>query len=97
MSRITITENGVETIVTDIAPYRARRDGVLATLTLIYADFENVPAGTLDTREAEIVVLVNRYHDLTHTIDRFDEAAIRRANITAGWEIVKQHRVEESK
>lgn len=97
MSRIIITENGVETVVTDIAPYRARRDGVLTTLSQIYTDFEKGPVGNLETREEEIVDLLNRYSDLTHIIDRFDEAAIRRANILAGWEIVKQHRADDSK
>jgi hypothetical protein len=92
MSRITITEGGVEKIVTDIAPYRAERDSVLGKLNRIYADFERGPVGNLDMREREIVDLVNRYNELTHLIDRFDEAAVRRGNILAGWEIVKQNR-----
>jgi hypothetical protein len=92
MSRITITENGVEKVVTDIAPYRAERDGVLAKLKLIYADYEKGTLSALDAREPEIVDLVNRHNELTHLIDRFDEAAVRRGNILAGWEIVKQNR-----
>ena len=96
MARITIAEDGIEKLVTDIAPYRAERDVVLAELTQIFADFETGPVSALDAREAEIVDLVNRYNELTHLIDRFDEAAIRRTNILAGWEIVKQHRDESS-
>lgn len=93
MSRIIITENGVEKVVTDIAPYCTERDDVLGKLNRIYADFEKGPVGNLDTHEQEIVDLVNRYNELIHTIERFDEAGIRRANIFAGWEIVKQNRV----
>ena len=96
MSRITVTENGAEKVVTDIAPYRAERDDVLAKLTRIYADFEKRPLSALEPREQEIVDLVNRYSELAHIIDRFDQASVRRANILAGWEIVKQHRAGES-
>ena len=92
MSRITITENGVDKIVTDIAPYRAERESVRAKLTAIYADFEKGPVDALAAREQEIVDLANRYNELTYLIERFDQAAVRRANILAGWEIVKQHR-----
>lgn len=92
MSRITITEKGIDKVVTDIAPYRAEREGVLAKLTHIYADFEKGPVETLASSEQEIVDLVNRYNVLTDLIERFDEAGIRRANILAGWAIVKQHR-----
>lgn len=96
MTRITVIENGVEKVVTDIAPYRAERDDVFEKLSSIFADFEKGPVGALDPREVEIVDLVNRYNELTHLIDRFDEAATRRGNILAGWEIVKQNRAEGS-
>lgn len=96
MSRITVTEDGAEKVVTDIAPYRAERDGVLAELTAIFADFEKGALSALDTREAEIVDLVNRYNELTNLIERFDEASVRRGNILTGWEIVKQNRAEGS-
>ena len=96
MSRIPITENGVEKVVTDIAPYRAERDGVLAELEAIFADFEEGTLSALDAREAEIVDLVNRYNELTNLIERFDKASVRSANILAGWEIVKQNRAEGS-
>lgn len=94
MSRITITENGAEKIVTDIEPYRAERDDVLAKLTSIYAGFEKGTVSALNGREEEIVDLVNRYNELTDIIDRFGQASVRRGNILAGWEIVKQHRVD---
>ncbi|RYY28397.1 MAG: hypothetical protein EOP62_04175 [Sphingomonadales bacterium] len=96
MSRITITQNGVEKVVTDIAAYHAERDGVLAELEAIYADFEEATLSALDAREAEIVDLVNRYNELTNLIERFDKASVRSANILAGWEIVKQNRAEGS-
>lgn len=96
MSRITITENGAEKVVTDIAPYRAERDDVLAKLTGIYTGFEKGTVSALNAREEEIVDLVNRYNELGHILDRFDQASVRRANILAGWEIVKQHRAGES-
>ncbi|RUN78433.1 hypothetical protein EJC47_00725 [Sphingomonas sp. TF3] len=96
MSRITITENGVEKVVTDIAPHRAERESVLAELSAIYADFEKGTLSALDTREAEIVDLVNRHNELTNLVERFDKASVRRANILAGWEIVKQNRAEGS-
>ena len=92
MTRITIMENGRETIVTDIAPYRAERDAVVANLAPIYKDFEKGPIDALVPREQEIVDLANRYYELTDLIERFDDAAMRRANIVAGWTIVKQHR-----
>ncbi|WP_374943156.1 hypothetical protein [Sphingomonas sp.] len=95
MSRITITENGVEKVVTDIAPYRAELEDVLAKLTRIYADFEQGTLSALDAREGEIVDLINCYNELTHLIEKFDEAGVRRANILAGWEIVKQNRAGE--
>jgi hypothetical protein len=96
MTRITITEGGHEKIVTDIAPYRAERDAVIAKLRPIYADFEKGPVDALASREQEIVDLANRYNELSNLIKRFDAAAVRRANILAGWEIVKQHRADDA-
>lgn len=96
MSRITITENGVDKVVTDIAPYRVERDDALAKLTHIYTDFDEETLSVLNSREQEIVDLANRYNELTNMIERFDKAGVRRANILAGWEIVKQHRVGDS-
>lgn len=96
MSRITIIENGEEAVVTDIAPYRAEFESVLAKLTDIYANFDKGPASALDGREQEIVDLINRYNELAYIIDRFNEAGARRANILAGWEIVTQNQAEKS-
>lgn len=92
MTRITITEDGREKVVTDVAPYRAEHEAVLAKLTPIYQGFEKGPVDALASREQEIVDLANRYYELTDLIERFDEATVRRANILAGWEIVKQNR-----
>ncbi len=94
MTRITVTKDGVDKIVTDIAPYRAEREVVFARLTAFYAGVEQDSIDALAAREPEIVDLVNRYNALTHLIERFDAAAIRRANLLAGWEIVKQHRTD---
>lgn len=95
MARIIITEDGREKIVTDIAPYRDEREAVLAKLAPIYDGFEKGPVDALAAREQEIVDLANRYNELTNLIERFDDATTRRANILAGWEIVKQHRAED--
>lgn len=94
MSRITITEDGRDKVITDIAPYRTELEATFARLAPIYAEFEKGPVSALDAREAEIVTLANRYNELKHIIARFDEASVRRVNILAGWEIVKQHRTE---
>ncbi len=91
MTRITIEENGRETVITDIAPYTRERDAVVTRLVAIYQDFERGPVEALGPREPEIVDLVNRFHFLTDVIGRFDQASVRRANLLAGWEIVKQH------
>ena len=96
MTSITITEDGAEKGVTDIAPYRTERETIVAELTQIYADFDKGSLSALDHRESEIVDLVNRYNELTDIIDRFDEAGVRRANILAGWEIIKQQRAGDS-
>lgn len=96
MSRVTITENGAEKVVTDIAPYRAEREGVLAELQTIYAGYDKNALSALDAREVEIVDLVNRYNELTNLIERFDKASVRSANLLAGYEIVKQNRAEGS-
>lgn len=90
-----ITAKHREEVITDIAPYRAERDRILASLARIYAEFEEGKVDALASREKEIVDLVNRFNELTHVIDRFDAAAERRANILAGWEILKQHREDE--
>ena len=92
MSRIVITENGRETIVTDIAPYVAERDAIVGSLNAIYADYQKLPGGALGTREPEIVDLVNRYQELETMIDEFELERLRRDNIRAGWEIVRKHR-----
>ncbi|MES2095298.1 MAG: hypothetical protein V4459_00920 [Pseudomonadota bacterium] len=92
MTSITIEEDGREIIVADIAPYRAELDRVIATLSSIYAEFENGPVGALVPREPEIVDLLNRYGFIQYVIQSFDQEGIREANILAGWEIVKQHR-----
>lgn len=96
MTRITVTEHGRETVVTDIAPYRAERDRVLADLAEIFEGFEQGPISALAPREGEIVDLVNRHGFLSHAIESFEQAAIRNDNILAGWEIVKQNRPEDS-
>lgn len=87
-----ITDKDREKVITDIEPYRTERDRVLASLAPIYAEFEEDKVDALAPREQEIVDLVNRFNELTDVIERFDAAAERRANILAGWEILKQHR-----
>lgn len=92
MSRITITEDGREVVVTDIAPYKAELAATLEQLDAIYTDFEKSPIHALEPREGEIVDLLNRQDELGHIIERFEAAAVRRANILDGWEVVKRHR-----
>ena len=94
MTSITIEEDGSEKLITDIAPYRDEREAVLAKLAPIYADFDEGAVDALAAREQEIVDLANRYNELTDLIERFEEATTRRANVLAGWEIVKQHRAD---
>ncbi|MBN2971005.1 hypothetical protein JW805_03110 [Roseomonas aeriglobus] len=94
MTRITITENGCETIVTDIAPYRAELTATVAKLKPIYARFESGTVSALDGREDEIVRHINRVEELEYMIASFEQACIRRANILAGWEIVKRYHAE---
>lgn len=92
MTGITIEEAGRKIVVTDIGPYLAERDDVLLKLAAIYTRFEEGSVGALAAREPEIVELLNRYEFLQYVVRSFDQEAIRRANIMAGWEIVKQHR-----
>lgn len=96
MTRLTIAVDGQLTVVTDIAPYRAERDTIIAELSAIYADFEPGQVGALNHREQEIVDLVNRHAVLEHVIESFDNESIRRANILAGWDILKKHRAGDS-
>lgn len=92
MTRITITENGREKIVTDLTQYRQERETILVTLAAIYANFEKGPVDALASREPEIVDLVNRFNEIEHIIEMFESAEVRRANILAGFEVVKLNR-----
>ena len=92
MTRLTIEVDGQVTVVTDIAPYRAERDKIIAQLSVIFADFEKGPVSALNDREPEIVDLVNRYAVLQRVIESFDNESIRRANILAGWQILNKYR-----
>lgn len=94
MSRITITENGREKVVTDIAPYRAELTAAVAKLKPIYAGFESGTVSALTGREDEIVRLANRIEEIEHIIASFEQEGVRRANILAGWEIVKRYRAD---
>lgn len=95
MSRIVITENGREKVVTDIAPYVAERDAVVASLEAIYVDYKQRPGGALGPQESAIVDLVNRYHELDWWIEQFEIERVRRDNIRAGWDIVQKHRAAD--
>mgnify|MGYP003385403251 CR=1 FL=1 len=95
MTRLTIEVDGQVTVVTDIAPYRAERDKIIAQLSVIFTDFENGPVSALNDREPEIVDLVNRYAVLEHVIDSFDLECIRRGNILAGWQILNKQRAAD--
>lgn len=96
MTRITVQIDGRETVVTDIGPYLKERDDILAALETIYAGFEKGPVDALASSEAEIVDLVNRFHVADHVIAMFESADAQRANILAGWAVVKQNRAGDS-
>lgn len=82
--------------VADIAPHRAERDRIRASLEAIYVGFEAHGEAALHMREVEIVDLLNRDGELTMIIETFEAARLRSANIQAGWERVKALRKERT-
>lgn len=91
MTRLVIEIDGQETIVTDITPYRAERDEIIGKLSAIYEGFDKGPVSALYGREAEIVELLNRHALTQYVIESFEKESVRRANLLAGWELVKKH------
>lgn len=92
MTRLTIDVAGQVTVVTDIAPYRAERDTIIAELSVIYEDFDPREVSALNHREQEIIDLVNRHAVLERVIESFNNESIRHANLLAGWQILNKHR-----
>lgn len=77
-------------------PYVAERDEIVVRLERIYANYDERPEGALDRHEDLIVTLVNRYHQLSEWIARFDEVTTRRSNIAAGRALLETIRKGQS-
>ncbi len=87
MANISIIVDGVRVI--DISPYRTRLASAREKLAAIYDGFDPARPETLLAREAEIVTLANDAERLRETVDRWDEAEAKIANVLAGWDQVK--------
>ncbi|MGI4949567.1 MAG: hypothetical protein ACRYHC_12895 [Janthinobacterium lividum] len=92
MTTITVDDGGKPKVLSDVAPLVAERADIAARLDRIYAGYEERTPGTLDSQEALIVGLVNRYNQLGDWIELLENTKARHANINSGWTLVKQIR-----